>query len=85
MLSAVARAELASVGIVVSTMYPFITATEFLGSMRADHAAVSRSESSHALQPQTPEQVAEVILDLIRTGAERADLVPEQFGGSFKG
>jgi hypothetical protein len=41
-------------------------------------------ESSHAPQPHAPEQVAEVILDLIKTGAERADLVPEQFGGGFK-
>jgi hypothetical protein len=42
-------------------------------------------ESSHAPQPQAPEQVAAAILDLIKTGAERADLVPEQFGGRFKG
>jgi NAD(P)-dependent dehydrogenase (short-subunit alcohol dehydrogenase family) len=28
---------------------------------------------------------AGAILDLIKTGAEQADLVPEQFGGSFKG
>ena len=35
MLSAVARAELASTGIAVSTMYPSFTATEFLESMRA--------------------------------------------------
>ncbi|XVQ07229.1 SDR family oxidoreductase [Spirillospora sp. CA-255316] len=85
MLSAVARAELASAGIAVSTMYPFITATEFSESIRADRVAASRLESSHAPQPHAPEQVAAAILDLIRTGAERADLVPERFGGSYKG
>ena len=25
------------------------------------------------------------IVELIKTGAEQADLVPEQFGGSYKG
>lgn len=84
MLSAVARAELASEGIAVSTMYTFITATEFLESIRAGHESASRLESSHAPQPQKPEQVAEAILDLIRTGAERADLVPEQRGGTYR-
>jgi len=85
MLSAVARAELGSEGIAVSTMYPFVTATEFIDSVRAGQEAASQLESSHAPQPQAPEQVADAILDLIRTGAEQADLVPEQFGGSFKG
>jgi NADP-dependent 3-hydroxy acid dehydrogenase YdfG len=82
MLSAIARAELAGAGIAVSTMYPFITATGFLESVRAGHEAASQLESSHAPQPQKPEQVAEAILELIRTGAERADLVPEQRGGT---
>lgn len=62
--------------------YPFITATEFLESVRAGHEAASQLESSHAPQPQKPEQVAEAILEPIRTGAERADLVPEQRGGT---
>jgi NADP-dependent 3-hydroxy acid dehydrogenase YdfG len=84
-LSAVARAELADAGIAVSTMYPFITATEFVDSIRAGKEAASDLESSHAPRPQTPDQVAEAILDLVRTGAEQADLVPERFGGSFKG
>jgi NADP-dependent 3-hydroxy acid dehydrogenase YdfG len=84
-LSAVARAELADAGIAVSTMYPFITATEFVDSIRAGNEAASDLESSHAPQPQTPDQVAEAILDLVRTGAEQADLIPERFGGSFKG
>ena len=32
-----------------------------------------------------PELVADMILDLIRTGAPQADLVPAAYGGSFKG
>ena len=84
-LSAVARAELADTGIAVSTMFPFITATEFLDSIRAGHEAAHELESSHAPQPQPPEQVAEAILELIRTGAEQADLVPERFGGTYRG
>ena len=83
-LSAVARTELASVGIVVSTMYPFITATDFLKSLQTGHEMASRLEASHAPQPDKPERVAEAILDLIRTGAERADRVPEKFGGTLK-
>ncbi|GAB4085380.1 SDR family oxidoreductase [Myceligenerans cantabricum] len=84
-LSAVARADLAGAGITVSTVYPFITATEFLDSVRAGHESAAQLESDHGPRPQSPEQVAETILELIRTGAERADLVPEQFGGSFTG
>jgi NADP-dependent 3-hydroxy acid dehydrogenase YdfG len=83
-LSAVARTELASVGVVVSTIYPFITATEFLKSLQTGHDKASQLEASHAPQPDKPERVAEAILDLIRTGAERADLVPEKFGGARK-
>ena len=85
MLSAVARVDLAGAGIVVSTMYPFVTDTEFVQSIRAGREAASRQVSSGALQAQPPELVADAILDLVHTGAERADLVPEQFGGSFKG
>lgn len=85
MLSAVARVDLASAGIVVSTMYPFITDTEFVESIKAGKEAASRMVSgSDAPQAHSPELVAESILDLVKTGAEQADLVPEQFGGSFK-
>jgi len=84
-LSAVARAELADAGIAVSTMYPFITDTEFIESLRGETESASQLESSHAPKPQSPEQVADAILDLINTGAEQADLVPEQFGGSYQG
>jgi hypothetical protein len=66
-------------------MYPFVTATEFTDSIRAGREAASRLESSHAPQPQSPEQVSEAILGLIETGAEQADLVPERFGGTYRG
>ena len=85
MLSSVARLELADAGIVVSTVYPFITATEFHSSLRAGALQAPPREAPPELRPQRPEQVAEVILELIRTGAERADLVPETFGGSYRG
>src|ERR1700744_306505 len=84
-LSAVARAELAGAGIAVSTMYPFITGTEFIESLRGETESASQLESSHAPQPQPPGQAALAILGLIRSGAEQADLVPEQFGGSYHG
>ena len=83
-LSAIARVELAEAGIAVSTMYPFVTATEFSTSLRGDQESAANLESSHAPQPQEPGQVAEAILELVRTGAERADLVPVQFGGTYQ-
>jgi NADP-dependent 3-hydroxy acid dehydrogenase YdfG len=83
-LSAIARAELAGTGITVSTMYPFITATEFLGSLRAGHQDAERMERGVTARPQRPEQVAEAILSLITSGAEQADLVPVEFGGSYR-
>jgi hypothetical protein len=51
-------------------------------SNHCETESAAELESSHAPKPQSLEQVAEAILDLIRTGAEQADLVPEQFGGS---
>ena len=84
-LSAIARAELGNAGIAVSIMYPFITSTDFVQSLRAGQESAAKMESRYESQRQTPDQVAEVILDLVRTGAERADLVPEAFGGSYKG
>ena len=87
MLSSVARLELARDGIVVSTVYPFITSTEFHSSLKAGalQAAPPSGETPPELRPQRPEQVAEVVLELIRTGAERADLVPTRFGGTYEG
>lgn len=84
-LSGVARVELADANIAVSTLYPFITATEFVDSVKAGVEAAKTLEAPIAAQRQQPEQVAAKILELVRTGAERADLVPEQFGGSFEG
>jgi NAD(P)-dependent dehydrogenase (short-subunit alcohol dehydrogenase family) len=73
MLSRAARAELADEGIAVSTVYPFITATEFHDSLRAGSGPPSRA----GWEPQTAEHVAEAILELIVTGDERAVLVPD--------
>ncbi|WP_432573547.1 SDR family oxidoreductase [Kineococcus sp. SYSU DK005] len=75
-LSAVARRELAPDGIVVSTVYPFITATEFHDVLRAG----SLRRRPGGPPPHTPEQVAEAILGLVRSGEEEAVLVPEGFG-----
>ncbi|KHL03595.1 SDR family NAD(P)-dependent oxidoreductase [Sinomonas humi] len=82
MLSAIARAEFADSGIAVSTVYPFITATEFHQVLRAGSGPARREGGPQA---QTPEEVAAVILDLVRSGAERADLLPTRFGGSYTG
>jgi NADP-dependent 3-hydroxy acid dehydrogenase YdfG len=86
MLSGVARLELAAAGIAVSTVYPFITATEFHDSLRAGARPGTDSPAvPPELQPQAPELVADVILGLIRSGAEQADLVPSRFGGTYEG
>jgi hypothetical protein len=75
---------------VVSTVYPFITATEFHSALRAGSGpagAAGRPGRPGGSGPraQRPEQVAEVILGLVRSGAERADLVPVEYGGSYEG
>lgn len=72
MLSAAARSELAGEGIVVSTVYPFVTATEFHDQLRAG----ARRPPRPGLEPHPPERVAEAILDLVSTGAESVVLVP---------
>ncbi|GAB2573201.1 SDR family oxidoreductase [Microlunatus antarcticus] len=79
-LSAIARSELDGTGVTVSTVIPFITSTEFIGSMRAGRESAETSLAGLDFDP--PERVAEVILDLVRTGAARADLVPVAYGGS---
>jgi NAD(P)-dependent dehydrogenase (short-subunit alcohol dehydrogenase family) len=76
MLSAVARAELADDGIVVSTVYPFITATEFHRALRAG-GGVPAGARRPGMEPQTAEQVAETIIELVESGKEQAVLVPE--------
>ena len=84
-LSGVARVDLADANIAVSTMYPFITATDFVNSIKAGRELAEKLEGPISSQRQQPEQVADKILELIKTGAAQADLVPEQYGGSYKG
>jgi NADP-dependent 3-hydroxy acid dehydrogenase YdfG len=72
MLSAVARRELAEAGIAVSTVYPFITDTEFHRTLRAGHLG-SRPGGP---PPHAPETVADAILKLIASGEEEAVLLP---------
>jgi NADP-dependent 3-hydroxy acid dehydrogenase YdfG len=68
MLSAVARKEFAQYGIVVSTVYPFITATEFHEVLRAG----TLRAGAPAGDP--PERVADLILELVETGDEERSL-----------
>jgi short-subunit dehydrogenase len=69
-LSATARVEWAADGIVVSTVFPRVTATEFHRSLRAGTAR------GGSVQPHPPELVAEAILLAIRTG--EAEVTPGQ-------
>ena len=85
MLSGVARLELAESGIVVSLMHPFVTATEFYGAVKSGAEAAKAQEADIASFAHKPELAADMILELIRTGAAQADLVPAAYGGSFKG
>ncbi|HEX6500099.1 MAG TPA: SDR family oxidoreductase [Micromonosporaceae bacterium] len=64
MLSQVARAEWAGDGIVVSLVYPSITATEFHERLRAGSVA-----GPTRFAPHPPERVAEAVLEAVRTGA----------------
>lgn len=67
-LSSIARLELADAGIVVSTVFPRITDTDFHDVLRAG------SLRAGAPKGHSPEQVAAVILDLVRSGDEQAVL-----------
>ena len=64
-ISLTARAELANDHIQVSVMYPGVTATDF-----ADNSIKSeqRSRTSGFMTPETPEAVAEKILEAVQTG-----------------
>ena len=64
-------------------MFPFVTGTEFVESYSAGRDAAVEMLASGGLQAQPPELVADAIMDLIRTGDERADLVPREFGGTY--
>jgi short-subunit dehydrogenase len=69
MLSQVARKELEPDGIVVSTVYPAVTATEFHQSLAAGGRV---GGGSWSVKPHTAEFVAEAILGLIASGDEEA-------------
>lgn len=79
-LSAIARNELDGTGVSVSTMIPFATDTEFLSAIRAGRSDAEEMTAGAVFD--TPEQVAEAILKLIRSGDARMDLVPAAYGGS---
>jgi short-subunit dehydrogenase len=72
MLSGIARAELAADGIVVSLVYPSLTATEFHEALRAG----ARSSRAVPLAAQTPEEVAEAIIGAIESGDAEVVLAP---------
>lgn len=79
-LSAIARNELDGTGIAVSAIIPFATSTEFLTSIRAGRAEAEAMTAGADFD--TPERVAAAILQLIRSGEPRVDLVPAAFGGT---
>ncbi len=78
MLSRVARLELAPDGIVVSIVYPFVTATEFHSSLAAG-ARVGGDSS--AIGAQSAESVAEAIVGVIESGEEEVMLALGLGGG----
>ena len=65
MVSEVARLELAPKGVVVSVVYPSVTATEFHRRLRAGAIA----EGAWSVTPDPPELAAQAILLAIDTGA----------------
>lgn len=80
-LSRAARDELADDGIAVSTIYPFVTESEFHDALRAGSGPRPRP----GLVPDTAEHVAEAILDLVRTGDAEAVLIPGHVPGGGAG
>jgi NADP-dependent 3-hydroxy acid dehydrogenase YdfG len=72
-LSATARLELAKDGIVVSTVYPRITDTEFHDTLRAGELRAGAPKGT------PPDEVARAILDLVRSGDEQAILPAPAF------
>lgn len=85
MLSNVARLELADSGILISLVHPFVTATEFYSAVKSGAEPARAQEADMASFAHKPDLVGDMILDLIRTGAAEADLLPVAYGGSFKG
>lgn len=83
MLSGVARLELAEAGITVSTVYPFMTRSEFYQSVKSgQEAAIAQAEQSAAFA-HAPERVAEKILAMVESGEAKGDLVPRAWGGTY--
>ncbi len=76
--SAIARNELDGTGITGSPMIPFATNTEFLTSIRAGRADAEAMTAGANFD--TPEHVADAILQLIRSGEPRMDLIPAAYG-----
>lgn len=64
MLSQVGRVELASAGVVVSVVYPSVTATEFHQHLRAGGMA----SEARTIKPDPPELAGQAIMMAIRTG-----------------
>lgn len=78
LLSQVARRELEPDGIVVSVVYPAVTATEFHQSLAAGGRV---GGGSWSVKPHSAEYVAEAILGVIESGAEEI-LLTQGWGGS---
>lgn len=83
-LSDVARLELADAGIRVSTLYPFMTDTEFYQSVSSGQDAAMAQAQQGAGFAHTPGRVAEKILTVIESGEAHADLVPRAWGGTLE-
>ena len=64
MLSQVGRLELAGAGVMVSVVYPSVTATEFHDRLRAGHLV----SGARAIPPDPPELAAAAIAFAIRSG-----------------
>ena len=77
MISQVARRELAPDGIVVSIVYPSVTATEFHQSLAAGARV---GGNSWAVRAHSAESVAEAIVGVIESGEEEI-LLTSGFGG----
>lgn len=84
MLSDVARTELADIGIIVSTIYPFVTDTEFYEAVQKGEGAAEAELTNVGSAIHSPDQVADKILGLIESGARQDDLVPKAYGGSLE-
>ncbi|SKA29331.1 SDR family oxidoreductase [Consotaella salsifontis] len=84
-LTGVAQVELAEANIAVSLMYPFITKTELVASIKAGRESAERMEAPIDAERQRPEQVADKILELIKSGEKQGDLVPVKYGGTYQG